>query len=185
MANTLSEADKTNLIKTLQKRFKDNMQRYPDIKWTDVKTKLTGQSKPLWSLYQMEQSGGEPDVVAYDSSNDQFIFFDCAVESPKERRSLCYDKAAWESRKKFKPKNNAVDVAKAMGIELLDEAQYKQLQQLGEFDLKTSSWLKTPNKIRSLGGAIFGDSRFDTVFIYHNGAESYYAARGFRCWLAV
>jgi Protein of unknown function (DUF4256) len=134
----------------------------------------------LWTIYEMENSGGEPDIVGFETSTGEYIWYDCVAESPKGRRSLCYDREAWESRKEYKPNDNAIDMAKAMGIEILNEEEYRALQQLGEFDLKTSSWIKTPENIRKLGGAIFCDRRFDTVFVYHNGAESYYAARGFR-----
>lgn len=181
----LSDNEIKTLLETLQKRFSLNNQRHSGIKWNRVEVKLLTNKDKLYSLYEMERTGGEPDVIAYDENIDQYTFCDCAAESPKGRRSLCYDRKAWESRKKFKPADNAVDIAKAMGVELLNEEQYRYLQTLGEFDLKTSSWLKTPDHIRDLGGAIFGDRRFDTVFIYHNGAESYYAARGFRGSLTV
>ena len=181
----LTAQQQENLFKTLKARFEKHSNRHKDLEWKEVESKLKAQPKKLWSLYQMEATGGEPDVVAYDQSKDIYTFFDCSPESPKERRSLCYDLEAWEKRKAHKPKNNAMDVANEMGIELLDKEQYHQLQDLGKFDTKTSSWLKTPDDIRKLGGAIFGDNRFDTVFIYHNGADSYYAARGFRGVLEV
>lgn len=182
---TLSAEEREALLKTLQTRFEHNMSRHKGLNWADVLEKLNANPKKLWSLNEMERTGGEPDVVGYDQQTGEFIFFDCSPESPKERRSLCYDRDAWESRKTAKPDDNAVDVAAAMGIELLTEAQYFELQKLGEFDLKTSSWLKTPPEVRKHGGAIFGDRRFGRVFVYHNGAESYYAARGFRGWLRV
>ncbi|MEZ4858981.1 MAG: DUF4256 domain-containing protein [Flavobacteriaceae bacterium] len=176
----LSQKDKETLLSNLQLRFKQHMERHKEILWNEVKTKLEGNPKALWSLHQMEITGGEPDVVGYDLQSQMYLFFDCAPESPIGRRSLCYDADALASRKKFKPENSAVALAETMGITLLNEAEYKYLQQLGNFDTKTSSWLQTPATIRNLGGALFGDFRFDTVFIYHNGAESYYAARGFR-----
>lgn len=181
----LSENDIKTLLDTLQERFLLNMNRHEEIDWNDVQNKLEAAPDKLNSLYKMEATGGEPDVVQYLKETDEYILFDCAAESPKERRSLCYDKQAWYSRKKFKPEGNAVETAQSMGIELLDQEQYEYLQTLGQFDLKTSSWLRTPDKIRKLGGAIFGDRRFDTVFIYHNGADSYYAARGFRCYITI
>lgn len=181
----LSENDIKTLLDTLQERFLLNMHRHEGVDWNDVVTKLKATDDKLYCLHQMEATGGEPDVVQYLQESDEYVFFDCVAESPKERRSLCYDKQAWDSRKKFKPEGNAVDMAQSMGIELLEQEQYEYLQTLGEFDLKTSSWLHTPDKIRKLGGAIFGDRRFDTVFIYHNGADSYYAARGFRCYIKV
>lgn len=171
-----------NLLKV---RFEKNRKRHPGMDWADIQKKLDANPERLWSLYQMEQTGGEPDVVFADSATGEFVFFDCSVESPKERRSLCYDRAALESRKENRPVNSAVSLAAEMGIELLSEEQYRALQQLGEFDIKTSSWVKTPDSIRRLGGAIFCDRRYDTVFVYHNGAESYYAARGFRGSLKV
>ena len=163
------------------------MQRHPDILWTNVQAKLESQTEKLRSLHEMEITGGEPDVVAYDPNSDEhtFFFFDCAAESPKGRRSLCYDGEALNARKEHKPANNAIDLATSMGVELLTEEQYRYLQGLGDFDPKTSSWIKTPDKIRDLGGALFCDRRYDTVFVYHNGAESYYAARGFRALLRV
>ena len=173
------------LLKLLKTRFEKNTNRHKGIDWAKVEARLKANAAKLWSLNEMEESGGEPDVVAFDKKSGEFTFYDCAVESPKERRSFCYDRQALNARKEHKPKNSAMDMADEMGVELLDEEQYRELQQLGKFDLKTSSWLKTPEPIRKLGGAIFGDRRFDTVFVYHNGAESYYAARGFRTWLKV
>ena len=161
------------------------MNRHKDGEWAQVQGRLEANPVKLWSLYEMERTGGEPDVVGDDKKTGEYIFYDCSPESPKERRSLCYDREALESRKENKPKDNALDVAAAMGIELLTEEQYRELQKLGDFDAKTSSWVKTPSPIRKLGGALFCDRRFDTVFVYHNGAESYYAARGFRGWLKV
>ena len=173
------------LIKTLKKRFEKNIKRHLDIEWTQIELKLRSNSDKLWSLNEMELSGGEPDVVYYDENKNAVIFYDCSDESPKERRSVCYDREALEARKENKPKSSAMDMADAMGIEILTEAEYRALQQLGDFDLKTSSWLKTPDTIRKLGGAIFGDKRYNNVFIYHNGVQSYYAARGFRGKLIV
>lgn len=173
------------LIKTLKERFEKNMNRHQDLEWAKVQAKLDANPEKLWSLDDMEITGGEPDVVGYDKNTAEYIFYDCSAESPKGRRSLCYDKAAWDSRKEHKPENNAMDAAAAMGIEILDEEQYHELQQFGKFDTKTSSWVKTPADVRSHGGAIFGDYRYGRIFIYHNGAESYYAARGFRGWLRV
>ena len=176
----LSKNENIALLKILQRRFEANLQRHKDIEWVSVEAKLRQAPESLWSLQQMEDTGGEPDVVKYDKITDQYTFFDCATESPKGRRSWCYDHEALESRKQNKPENSAVEAAGEMGIQLLNETDYKFLQTLGEFDLKTSSWITTPEKIRKLGGALFGDRRFDTVFVYHNGAESYYGARGFR-----
>ena len=173
------------LINTLQQRFQKNMQRHKSINWSDVLNKLEDNDEKLWSLNEMEITGGEPDVVGYNKKTNEYIFYDCSAESPKGRRSLCYDRAAWESRKEFKPENNVIDMAATMGIELLTEEQYRALQQLGNFDTKTSSWIVTPDDIRKLGGALFCDRRYNTVFVYHNGAESYYAARGFRGSLKV
>ena len=181
-------ANKTNfeeLLKTLQNRFEKNKNRHPDLTWDDIQKKLLANPNKLESLFKMEETGGEPDVVDFDKQSGEFVFFDCSPESPKERRSFCYDKEAWDKRKEHKPKNNAVDFATSIGISLLSEEDYRHLQKLGSFDSKTSSWLETPENIRKLGGAIFGDFRFDTVFVYHNGAESYYAARGFRGKLKV
>ena len=161
------------------------MNRHQGLEWEKVQTKLEANPEKLWSLNEMERTGGEPDIIGYDNTTGEYLFCDCSAESPKGRRSLCYDRAALEARKKNKPKNNALDMAAAIGIEPLTEEQYRELQKLGRFDTKTSSWLKTPAEIRKLGGAIFGDCRYDHVFIYHNGAESYYAARGFRGLLWV
>ncbi|RDC56307.1 DUF4256 domain-containing protein [Pedobacter chinensis] len=173
------------LLNILKNRFEKNMKRHEGFEWTEIKAKLDINPEKLWSLNEMEISGGEPDVVAYDKEKAEYIFIDCSEESPKGRRSFCYDREALESRKVHKPQNNAVDVATAMGIELLTEEQYRELQNLGNFDTKTSSWIVTPAEIRKLGGAIFCDRRYNTVFTYHNGAESYYGARGFRGALRV
>lgn len=161
------------------------MKRHDGLDWTDIQSRVEANTDKLWSLYEMERTGGEPDVVAHDKKRGEYIFYDCASESPRGRRSFCYDREALESRKKHKPENNVMDVADSMGIELLTEDQYRELQKFGEFDTKTSSWVKTPSEIRELGGALFCDRRYDTVFLYHNGAESYYAARGFRGSLRV
>lgn len=181
----LSLKQREELLKTLKTRFEKNVNRHKDLEWAKVQAKLETNIHKLWSLNEMEQTGGEPDVVGYDKLTNEFIFYDCSAESPKERRSLCYDNEALESRKENKPKNSALGIAAEMGIDLLTEQQYQGLQKLGNFDNKTSSWLKTPSDIRKLGGAIFGDYRYATVFIYHNGAESYYAARGFRGVLKI
>lgn len=173
------------LLSALNARFEKNMNRHEGLEWAKVQAKLEAKPEKLGSLNEMERTGGEPDVVGYDDETDEYIFYDCSAESPKGRRSLCYDRAALESRKQHQPENSAIDLAAAMGIELLTADQYRELQQLGKFDLKTSSWVKTPAHIRKLGGAIFCDRRYDTVFVYHNGAESYYAARGFRGLLRV
>lgn len=180
MKNKLSIDVTTELVEILKNRFENNMNRHEGIKWEEVLSKLESNPDKLWSLIEMELSGGEPDVVGIDSKTGEYIFFDCSAESPKGRRSVCYDHKALEARKKFPPENSAMNLAADMGIEILDENQYRELQNLGEFDTKTSSWIKTPDKIRDLGGAIFADYRFGTVFVYHNGADSYYAARGFR-----
>jgi hypothetical protein len=184
MSNTkgkkLSSSEHEELLKTLQARFDKNMNRHKGLAWAKVQAKLEAHPKKLWSLAEMERTGGEPDVVAIDQKTGEYIFYDCSPESPKGRRSLCYDRQALESRKEHKPKNTAMDMAAAMGIEVLTEEQYRELQRLGEFDTKTSSWVQTPADIRKLGGAIFCDYRFGRVFTYHNGADSYYAARGFR-----
>lgn len=180
MNKILSTTEAQNLISILEERFSKHPERHPNIDWNIVKTRLSISPNKLWSLHQMEISGGEPDVIGSENIDGTIAFIDCSLESPKERRSLCYDKNAWDSRKQHKPENNACDVASEMGIELLTEEQYRWLQSYGNFDTKTSSWLKTPENIRKLGGAIFGDYRYGSVFIYHNGAESYYAARGFR-----
>ncbi len=173
------------LLGALKARFEKNMNRHQGLAWANVQARLEAHPEKLWSLNEMESTGGEPDVVGFDKKSGEYIFYDCAAESPQGRRSVCYDRAALEARKENKPANNALDVAAAMGIELLTEEQYRELQKLGEFDLKTSSWVKTPADIRKLGGALFCDRRYDTVFVYHNGAESYYAARGFRGLLRV
>jgi hypothetical protein len=183
--NELSPAQRKELLGVLKARFEKNMNRHNGLEWTKIQAKLETNTEKLWSLNEMESTGGEPDVVGHDKKTGEYIFYDCAEESPKGRRSLCYDREALDSRKENKPKGNATDVATAMGVELLTEEQYRELQKLGEFDTKTSSWVKTPSAVRTLGGALFCDRRFDTVFVYHNGAESYYAARGFRGWLKV
>lgn len=176
----LSPELREELLATLKARFEKNTNRHQNMDWAKVKDKLESNPVKLWSLYEMERTGGDPDVVDYDKDTDEYIFYDCSTESPKGRRSLCYDRDALESRKKFKPENNACDIAAEMGIALLTEEQYRNLQKLGDFDMKTSSWIETPSKIRKPGGALFVDFRYNTVFVYHNGAESYYAARGFR-----
>jgi hypothetical protein len=181
----LKAEERENLYSALKVRFEKNMNRHKGLDWSKVHVKLEGDTEKLWSLYEMERTGGEPDVVGFDEETGGYIFYDCSAESPKGRRSFCYDREALESRKEFKPGNNAVDMSAAMGIELLTEEQYRELQNLGKFDLKTSSWIKTPADIRKLGGALFCDRRYDTVFVYHNGAESYYAVRGFRGSLRV
>lgn len=173
------------LLKVLEVRFNKNSKRHEGIKWAEVQKKLEASPRKVWSLSEMERTGGEPDVVGRDSATGEYLFCDCSAESPKGRRSICYDREALESRKEFKPENTAMDMAAEMGVEVLSESQYRELQKLGEFDLKTSSWLKTPADIRKLGGAIFGDRRYNTVFVYHNGAESYYGVRGFRGELRV
>ena len=181
----LSPEQGEGLLKTLQARFEKNMNRHSGLEWAKVQAKLEANPEKLWSLSEMERTGGEPDVVGTDNQTGEFIFYDCAAESPNGRRNVCYDRAALEARKEHKPANNAVDMAAAMGIELLTEEQYRALQKLGNFDTKTSSWLKTPADIRKLGGAIFADYRYGTVFVYHNSAESYYGGRAFRGWLRV
>ena len=181
----LSAKLREELLRTLQARFEKNMNCHQGMEWAKIHAKLDANPDKLWSLHEMERTSGEPDVVGHDKKTGEYIFYDCSAESPKDRRSLCYDREALDSRKENKPKGSAVDTAAAMAIELLTEAQYRELQQLGEFDAKTSSWIKTPGPIRKLGGALFCDRRFDTVFVYHNGAESYYAARGFRGLLRV
>ncbi len=173
------------LLKELKARFEKNMNRHENIEWASIQAKLEANTEKLWSLSEMERTGGEPDVVGYDKNTDEYSFYDCSAESPKGRRSVCYDREALESRKANKPENNAVDMAAEMGTELLTEEQYRELQLLGNFDIKTSSWVKTPDSIRKLGGAIFCDRRYDTVFVYHNGADSYYSSRGFRSSLKV
>ena len=177
---TLSKKQGEELLKTLQVRFEKNMNRHQGLEWSKVQTRLDANPEKLWSLSEMEQTGGEPDVVGHDKKTGEYIFYDCAEESPKGRRSICYDHESLESRKEYKPENSAINMADAMGIEILSEEQYRELQKLGNFDTKTSSWVKTPADIRKLGGALFCDRRFGKVFLYHNGAESYYGARGFR-----
>jgi uncharacterized protein DUF4256 len=181
----LSKTQHEQLLRALKVRFEKNMDRHKSLEWTKVQAKLETNAEKLWSLNEMERTGGEPDVVGHDKKTGEYIFYDCSAESPKDRRSLCYDREALDSRKENKPANNAVDMATAMGLEILTKEQYRELQKLGNFDLKTSSWVKTPSHIRKLGGALFCDRRYDTVFLYHNGAESYYAARGFRCEVRV
>jgi hypothetical protein len=181
----LSGEQRKKLLGALKARFEQNMNRHQGLEWAQVQARLDANAEKLWSLSEMERTGGEPDVVADDKKTGEYIFYDCSAESPKDRRSLCYDREALDSRKENKPKGNAVDMAAAMGVELLTEEQYRGLQKLGEFDTKTSSWVKTPPAVRKLGGALFCDRRFDTVFLYHNGAESYYAGRAFRGWLRV
>ncbi|MDV6378650.1 DUF4256 domain-containing protein [Sporosarcina sp. GW1-11] len=184
-AEKLSIEQQEQLLATLQERFEKNMNRHVDFEWLTIQKKLEANTEKLWSLHRMEETGGEPDVVGYDETMGEFIFYDCSAESPSGRRSACYDLEALESRKKNKPEHNAMEFAAKMGIELLTEEQYRKLQKLGEFDKKTSSWVQTPAAIRKLGGALFCDRRYDTIFVYHNGAESYYAARGFRGSLRV
>ena len=181
----LSADERAELLNTLKARFEKNMNRHKGLDWTKVQAKLEADAKKLWSLSEMEGTGGEPDVVGHDKKTGEYIFYDCSAESPKGRRSLCYDREALESRKEHKPANSAVAMATDMGVELLTEEQYRELQQLGKFDLKTSSWVKTPSNIRELGGALYCDRRYNQVFLYHNGAESYYAVRGFRGALKV
>jgi len=186
----LSQEQREELISALKARFEKNMKRHKGLEWAKVQAKLEAnpdnyRDEKLWSLHEMERTGGEPDVVSHDKKTGEYIFYDCSAESPKGRRNVCYDREAQESRKEHKPENNAIDMAAAMGIELLLEEQYRELQQLGEFDLKTSSWIITPSDIRKLGGALFCDRRYNHVFTYHNGADSYYAARGFRGSLRV
>jgi hypothetical protein len=181
----LSPEQPEDLLSLLKARFEKNMSRHQGLAWTEVQARLNAQPQKLWSLQEMERTGGEPDVVGQDNETGEFIFYDCSAESPSGRRSVCYDREGLESRKDYKPENNALDVAAAMGIQLLSEAQYRELQKLGKFDTKTSSWVQTPSAIRKLGGALFGDFRYGQVFVYHNGAQSYYAARGFRGSLRV
>ncbi len=181
----LSPEQREELLKALKARFEKNMNRHEGLEWAKVQAKLEANAEKLWSLSEMERTGGEPDVVGHDKKTGEYLFYDCSAESPKGRRSLCYDREALEKRKEHKPENNAVDVAAAIGIELLTEEQYRELQQFGEFDTKTSSWVKTPSDIRKLGGALCCDRRYNHVFLGHNGAESYYAARGFRGSLKV
>jgi len=173
------------LLKSLKSRFDKHMNRHQDIHWPEVQAKIAANPEKLWSLNEMEKTGGEPDVIGFDKAMNEYAFCDCSEESPKGRRSICYDREGLEARKEHKPENTAVDMAAAMGTEILTEDQYRKLQELGEFDTKTSSWIKTPSEIRKLGGAIFGDRRYDRVFVYHNGAESYYGVRGFRGLLRV
>jgi hypothetical protein len=181
----LTASESGELIKTLKARFEKNMGRHKGFKWTEVQAKLESHPGKLWSLNAMETTGGEPDVIGLDKKTGEFLFYDCSAESPKDRRSICYDHEALEKRKEHKPEDSAVNMAADMGIEILTEEEYRELQQLGKFDLKTSSWVVTPAEIRKLGGAVFCDRRYDTVFLYHNGADSYYAARGFRGCLKV
>ena len=179
----LSPEQSEALLSVLKARFEKHMGRHKGLEWPEVRARLETEAEKLWSLSEMERTGGEPDVVGFDNKTGEYIFYDCSAESPIGRRNVCYDREALESRKAFKPENSAVDMAAAMGIELLTEEQYRGLQQLGSFDTKTSSWVKTPAEIRKLGGAVFCDRRYNHVFLYHNGAESYYGARGFRGWL--
>jgi hypothetical protein len=181
----LATEQREELLKTLKARFDKNMNRHKGLEWAKVQAKLEAKPEKLWSLSEMERTGGEPDVVGFDKKTGEYIFYDCSAESPKDRRSVCYDREALNARKEHKPKDSAMDMAAAIGIDLLTEDQYRELQELGKFDLKTSSWIKTPAAIRKLGGALFCDRRYDHVFLYHNGADSYYAARGFRGSLRV
>ena len=181
----LASKQQQELLNTLKSRFEKNMNRHKGIEWAKVQAKLQANNEKLWSLNEMEKTGGEPDVVGHDKKTGEYIFYDCSAESPKDRRSFCYDREALNSRKEHKPKDSAMDMAAAMGIELLTEEEYRELQKLEKFDTKTSSWIKTPSEIRKLGGAVFCDCRYNTVFVYHNGAESYYAARGFRGSLRI
>lgn len=181
----LSGAQQEQLLKTLKARFDKNMSRHKGLEWAKIQAKLEANPEKLWSLNAMEETGGEPDVVGYDKKTGEYIFYDCSAESPKGRRSICYDHEALEARKEHKPADSAINMADEMGVEILTEEQYRELQKMGEFDIKTSSWVKTPPDIRKLGGAVFCDRRYNTVFLYHNGAESYYAARGFRGSLRV
>ena len=184
-AKDLDVKQREDLLRTLKARFESHMQRHEGLEWANVQAKLEANPEKLWSLHEMEKTGGEPDVVGYDTRTDEYSFYDCSAESPKGRRSICYDREALESRKAHKPEDTAMDMAAAMGIEILTEEQYRALQELGEFDTKTSSWIKTPVAIRKLGGALFCDRRYNHVFVYHNGAESYYGVRGFRGALKV
>jgi len=181
----LSPTQQQELLNTLKARFEKNMNRHKGLDWAKVQAKLEGTPEKLWSLSEMENTGGEPDVVGHDKKAGEYVFYDCSAESPKGRRSVCYDRAALDARKENKPKDSAMDMAAAMGVEILTEEQYRELQQLGEFDTKTSSWITTPSEIRKLGGALYCDRRYNQVFLYHNGADSYYAARGFRAALSV
>ena len=184
-AKDMQAKQREELLRALKARFEKHMNRHKGLEWAKVKAKLEANTKKLWSLNEMERTGGEPDVVGHDKKTGEYMFFDCSAESPKGRRSVCYDREGLESRKEHKPGNNAIDMAAAMGIEILTEEQYRELQKLGNFDAKTSSWVKTPSEIRKLGGAIFADFRYGNVFVYHNGAESYYGARAFRGSLRV
>ena len=184
-AKDIKAKQREELLTVLKARFEKNMNRHKGVEWTKVQAKLEANTEKMWSLNEMERTGGEPDVVGHDKKTGEYIFYDCSAESPKGRRSVCYDREALDARKEHKPKDSAIDMATAMGIELLSEEQYRELQKLGNFDLKTSSWVQTPSNIRKLGGALFCDRRYDTVFLSHNGAESYYAARGFRGSLRV
>ena len=181
----LSPAQREELLGTLQARFEKNANRHPGVEWTKVRARLEAHAAKLWSLHEMERTGGEPDVVGLDKKTGEYVFFDCSPQSPKGRTSLCYDREALDARKEFKPKNSAMDLAAAMGVELLTEEQYRELQQLGEFDTKSSSWVLAPAEMRKLGGGLFGDRRFGRVFLYHNGVEPYYSGRGFRASLRV
>ncbi len=181
----LSPEELEELLRTLETRFEKNMKRHEGLEWSKVKARLETNPEKMWSLHEMELTGGEPDVVGFDTTTDEFVFYDCSPESPSGRRNVCYDREALEARKKYPPVDSAMNMAEMMGIELLTEDEYRSLQKLGKFDLKTSSWLKTPADIRKLGGAIYGDRRYNTVFVYHNGADSYYGARGFRGSLSV
>jgi hypothetical protein len=181
----LSSKEREALLSTLKARFEHNMNRHQGLVWAKLQTRLEANAEKLWSLHEMERTGGEPDVVGHDSKTGEYVFYDCSPESPKGRVAVCYDQEGLESRKEHKPKNNAIDMAAAMGVELLTEEQYRELQKVGEFDQKTTTWVKTPADIRKLGGALFCDRRFGRVFVYHNGAQSYYSARGFRAWLKI
>ena len=183
--NKLSSGQRDELLGALKARFEKNMNRHKGLDWAKLQAKLEANAEKMWSLNEMETTGGEPDVVAFDKKTGEYVFYDCSAESPKGRRSVCYDREALDARKENKPANSAVDIAAAMGVELLTEEQYRELQKLGSFDLKTSSWVKTPDDIRKLGGALYCDRRYNHVFLYHNGADSYYAARGFRGALKV
>lgn len=184
-SKVLDEKQKNELVNVLKTRFEKNMKRHDGLDWTQIQAKLEADPVKLWSLNEMEKTGGEPDVVGFDKKIGEFVFFDCSAETPKERKNVCYDRAALDARKEFKPRDSAMDMAVAMGIEMLTEEEYQALQKLGEFDTKTSSWLKTPEEVRKLGGAFFGDRRYGHVFTYHNGADSYYGVRGFRGSLRV
>ncbi|MDU5108798.1 MAG: DUF4256 domain-containing protein [Clostridium sp.] len=181
----LSSEEYKDILEILKERFEKNMNRHKGIEWDEVQEKLEANTEKLWSLYEMERTGGEPDIIGYDEETGEYVFYDCSAESPKGRRSICYDREALESRKQNKPQNSVIDMALDIGIKVLTEEEYRELQKLGSFDVKTSSWVKTPDNIRKKGGAIFCDRRYDTVFVYHNGAESYYSARGFRGSLRV